>query len=383
MARRRSRGEGSIYFDDKRNRWIVQMWTLEGKRISRSTLTERDARELKRQLEDEQRKGKDLTARMPTLAALTVLWLRDVIQPNQKPNTHYQYGSVMDLYVLPDLGHYKLDEINTPMIQRWVNSFKERKLSASTVRNAYARLKFVLDTAVSWHYITSNPAIGVKLPKLKPSVDHSYTIEEAQQLLAACEDWRLKALIWTMILLGMRRGEALGLVWRDYDRKAGTIKVSQQIQEIDGKVVISPTPKNDQTRTLPLTPGLEQLYQALWTERQDERRLIEDWKEHGLIFPSNVGTPLAPSNFNRAFTALCKRAGVRKIRIHDMRHTTATLLGEQGEQEAVIAALLGHTPATITRRYAHVKIETLRAAVERLERTLTGDMGIGAREGQR
>jgi integrase len=167
------------------------------------------------------------------------------------------------------------------------------------------------------------------------------------------------------------------------------------VQTIAGKTVISPSPKNDSSRrVLPVPPRALARLRAHWENHQEERALGgPEWKEHGLIFASGIGTPVLPANLHRALhgekardgraqtKGFMEKAGVPERRIHDLRHTCATLLGEQGEREEVIAALLGHTPATITRHYANVRLDTLRAAVERLERVLL-DESEAARDAQ-
>lgn len=387
MAKRRSDAEGSVYYSDARKCWVAQLDRdpLTNKRPLRTAKTEKEALELLRQMRAERSGGRDLSVKQPTLAAFLALWLLEVIKPNKKASTHDGYAQMCRLYIEPTLGRLRLEKLTPILIQRWVNDLARQGIGPATIRNAYTRLRSALDTAVTWRYLSHNPAVGITLPKLPRPIAKAYTLEQARKLLLAAQGWRQEALIWIMLLLGLRRGEALGLAWRDLDWETGTIQITQQVQLIDKKIVISPVLKTDSSRrTLPLTPGLVALLRHHWSEQQTERKAPGvDWKEHGLIFPSEVGTPLAPRNFYRAFEALCgaKRANVPVLRIHDLRHTCATLLGEQGEQEALIGALLGHTAANITRQYAHVGVEALRGAVGRLEQALSGDREDKAQEG--
>ena len=371
--KKRSDGEGAVFYHEGRKRWIVQMPPdpITGKRVWRSAKTEREALETKRELEAEQRNGRDLTAKQPTLAQFAATWLQDVIKPNRKPSTHDNYSVVVRTYIEPMLGKHRLTALTPMLLQRWVNELAQQ-VAPGTVHGAHARLLTMLNVAVTWRYLTSNPSAHIELPKLPPSCASAYTLDEVRQLLASVEEWRLGTLVWVLVLLGLRKGEALGLRWTDLNWEAGTILVRQQVQTIEGKTTISPSTKTDKSRLLPIPPLLLERLRELWHDQQEERHVLGDeWQEHGLIFPSEVGTPLGPRNFNTAWALACERAKLRHIRVHDLRHSCATLLGEQGERQEVIGALLGHSAATITAHYTHISLPMLRQAVERLETRIT------------
>lgn len=370
---KRGNKEGTV-FEDSQGRWWAQLPVDErGKRPKRRATTQAEAIKLLAQMKGEQARGVDLTEINPTLASFLELWLTDVIAPTLRASTLIGYREVIKRQIAPALGRVRLDKLTPPMCQRWVNELR-KEFAASTVRRAAARLKSALDIAKEWYSLPRNPMDSVRLPPLGASAARTYTIEQIRALFTTHSDWRLVAILHVLFLLGLRRGEALGLAWRDWDRKRQTIKVTQQVQETGGKVHISGDLKSKNAeRLLPVPPGLAALLAALWDERQDERkRRGVEWKEHGLIFCNDEGGPIWPSNFNLAFKRLCEVANVPTYRVHDCRHTCATLLGEQGATESIIGALLGHTPATVTRRYAHVKIDMLREEVERLERMITG-----------
>lgn len=381
---RRAKGEGTIYYSAARKRWILQLApeTPGGTRPQRSFKTQRAALDAKAALEAERKAGADLTAKQPTVGEFLIIWLTEIIIPMSKASTADSYGYVIRKYITPHLGTVRLDDLTPAMVQRWVNTLT-KQLGPATVRSAYRRLRTALSVAVDWHYLTSNPAERARLPKLPPSVARRYTLEETRKLLRSVEGWRLEALVWALVVLGLRRGEALGLAWRDLDWKAGTIKITQQVQLINGKTVISDTPKTETSRrTLPLPPGLLARLRDAWDERQEERKLRgADWHEHGLIFPSEVGTPLITQNLHGVMKRAMARAGVPIRRIHDLRHTCASLLAEQGEQESLRGQLLGHKPVTMTDFYTHASMDAIRAAVTRLERSLEGEAEDGRMAG--
>lgn len=181
------------------------------------------------------------------------------------------------------------------------------------------------------------------------------------------------ALVYHLLLtLGLRRGEVLGLSWKDLDWDAGTAQVRRQVQQIGSKVIISDYTKTDAgRRTLPIPPLLLERLRAHWQNQQEERALMgQGWNEHNLIFPTEAGTAVGPSNLVRHFGLLLGCATLPHIRLHDLRHTCATLLGER-ISDRIIAAILGHTPGTVTARYAKTTLGQMREAVEALYLELT------------
>jgi integrase len=253
------------------------------------------------------------------------------------------------------------------MVVRLYNKQREAGYSASTIKNTSLRLTALLDAAVEHHYIAVNPAKGIRLAKPEPRT-RSLTVDEVKVVLGATHHYHNGLIYHLLLYLGLRKGEALGLRWQDLDWEAGVIRVHQQIQEIEGRVVVVPSLKTKASvRALPLPGVLIELLRSHQQQQEEERQIVgPDWKEYDLIFASEVGTPVAPTNVNRQWTLLRKRAGTPPITIHELRHTCATLLGEQGVEERVIGALLGHETQTITGRYAHVTMAMKQAAVERL-----------------
>lgn len=267
--------------------------------------------------------------------------------------------------------------------------------SPATVRNAYQRLRSMLDVAVRYRLIGANVAKDVDLPPLTNDRAHVLSLKEARVVLVTADgkrdmrkpyttkNGRTKslprlssryALLYHLLLaLGLRRGEGLGLNWEDVDWEAGTLQVRRQVQQINSKVVVSDYIKTDAgRRTLPIPHTLLARLRAHWQNQQEERALMGGgWNERDLVFPTETGSPVSPSNILRHFRLLLTCAGLEHVRLHDLRHTCATLLGER-TSDRVIAAILGHTPGTVTARYAKVTQPQMREALEALYLELTG-----------
>jgi integrase len=373
MSRRRGNNEGTI-FQDKDGVWWAQLPPDDqGRRPKRRAKTQREARDKLRELERERAQGMNLTAKQPTVEEFATTWLEQVVRRSVKASTHDSYRYIITRYVIPAIGNLRLDKLTTPRVQKLVNDLTDQEYSPSTVRNAYIRLSAMLDVAVSYRLITHNVANGVVLPKIGTGPQRALTVDEARALLAALGQIRNVTAFYLLLGLGLRRGEVLGLRWADLDWEARTIRVTQQVQLVAKKVIIS-TPKTEGSgRLLPLTSRmLARLQQKREAQETERRAQGAAWQDNGLIFATENGTPTSPRNLNRTFDVARARAKLTDVRLHDLRHTFATLLGELGVAEGVIGALLGHVPANITQHYARATLPAMREAVELLEKQYAG-----------
>ncbi|MFE4589814.1 site-specific integrase [Streptomyces laurentii] len=200
---------------------------------------------------------------------------------------------------------------------------------------------------------------------------------EVRLLLKAARDHRLYAFWLLLVSTGIRRGEVLALTWADADLAAGQLRVRRNLQRIKRELLFG-TPKTTRSlRTVSLPKRCVNALQAHRT-KQDEERLVAGakWKplDHhpsGLVFTTATGRATDPRSLNRMLTVLCAKAKVRRVRVHDLRHTCASLLLAQGVDARIIMETLGHSTITMTLdTYAHVMPTALRAAAERMDDAL-------------
>lgn len=395
MPKRRDHGAGTISYDEKRKRWFYYLPRDEmGVRQRVSGKTKADVLAKAEELKAKRAQGLDLDTKQPTIEQFSEVWLRDAVKRTRRASTHASYAQIFRLYINPKIGKIRLDKLTAARVQGWINMLVDAGHSAATVRNAYLRLRGMLDVAVRYRLINANPAKEVDLPQLNNDRPRVLTLAEARALLRAADgkldlrkpyvtsDGRTKsmpklstryALIYHLLLaLGLRRGEGLGLSWDDLDWEASTVQVRRQVQAISAKVIVNEYTKTDAgRRTLPLAPALLERLRAHQLNQQEERALMgPGWNERGLIFATDTGGPVSPSNLRRHYQMLLTCAGLTPLRLHDLRHTCATLLGER-VGDRVIAAILGHTPGTVTARYAKVTLTQMREALEGLYQELT------------
>jgi integrase len=214
-----------------------------------------------------------------------------------------------------------------------------------------------------------NVAKLVRVPVPRYKVGKGLTVEEVRKLLQAAEGHRLQPLYVVAATMGLRRGELLGMRWRDLDLDTGTLSVEKTIQRAGGKLRMQDTKTEDSESVLPLP---EWTWLALLEHQEhqaaERARLAEVWQDHDLVFPSELGTPIEPRNLNRHFAGLRERAGLPKVRLHDLRHTVVSLLMELGVPPHVVQAIARHSDVKITLKiYAHTNLAEMRSALGKLD----------------
>jgi len=302
---------------------------------------------------------------------------------NLKPKTQRFYRQMTEHYLLPYLGeHEPIKNIDAEGIVDMMNAMRRAGYAEQTIDHVFTVGKTVFAYARKWRKIMFNPFDDVDPPNVR-SVDPTPLSEaEAAALRWAVEDHRLRALYELALALGLRKSELLGLTIEGLDLKEATITIGQQVLNLDDGVSIEPYTKNDEPRTLPLTPRLVALLEIRLAQLEAERG--EDWEEYGLLFPSERDTPMSERNLDRHFKGACVRAKIRlrdtgqkradgtpiytsDLKFHHLRHTCLSWLGDAGASDKIIKAIAGHADENVTDRYVHVSLEAMREVVERIE----------------
>jgi integrase len=232
-------------------------------------------------------------------------------------------------------------------------------LAPKTVRNIHIALRRSLADALRFGLVSRNVAALVKPPVPGRSELVTWTADEVRAFLDAVGDDRLMPAYRLLAATGMRRGEALGLRWSDVDLTKSRLTVNRALTVVDSALVWSSPKTARSRRSLSLDPETVAVLRA-HRKRQAEERLAAGpaWSENNLVFCTELGEPQHPDRFTRAFGAATRRAGVPTIRLHDLRHTWATLALEAGIHPKVVSERLGHATTGITLDlYSHVQPE--------------------------
>jgi len=277
-----------------------------------------------------------------------------------RPTTIQSYTLTAERWLIPHLGGVALPALTPKQIQAALETIrasgaKGRPLKPRSVQYAYTVLRMALTYAVLHGFIPRNPAALTKRPKGKAAEQKAWTAEEARSFLKFVSGDRLY-LVWLLFLTrGFRRRELAGLRWQDVDVDGSRISV-RATRVLLGTKPIDSLPKTDRgVRTVPLDETLVGAFKT-HRRRELEGRLAwgEGWIDSGLVFTCEDGTPLRPDFLSGRFERLAKRAGLPRIRLHDTRHTAATLALRAGIRVEVVSRWLGHASVAITQEiYMH------------------------------
>ncbi len=380
---RRANGEGTIYQrKDGRFEGALFVPTPSGARVRRRVYgrTRREVHEKLTALARQVHQGLPVAGTTDSVAVYLRSWLDEVAKRKVRPRTWETYELLIRRHIVPVIGGKRLDRLSPADVRRLLDRKRDEGLSGSTVRQLHAVLRVALQQAVREDQLPRNVARLVEVPTADQLPVQPLSVAEARRLLKAARDDRLYALWAVALSVGLRRGEALGLRWQDVDLEAGLLRVEQTLQRVDGRLRFA-APKTARSRRVVPLPPICVVALSEHRERQDQDRaaLGRAWYESGLVFTTSIGTPLEPRNVNRSFETLCERAGVRRIRLHDLRHTCASLLLAQGVAPRVVMETLGHSQIAVTLNiYTHVMPTVLRDAADRMQAALESDAAVTA-----
>ena len=289
------------------------------------------------------------------------------------PSSHKTYRGYIDNRIKPSIGKIPLSKLSSldlqklykkllsgGRVERIESKSQPKGLSAKTVRNINQVISSAMDFAVDQKLISTNPTNGCALPKLEHREMKTLPAEQLASFLHEAKESGVFELYYIELATGLRRGELLGLKWEDIDLERGTIQVRRQIARIDGEVVEAPLKTKNSYRSLSIgTDAVEIL-------RNQQKKTSSEY-----VFPSPAGGPISPDSVLHMLHRVLKRAGLPKIRFHDMRHTFATVTLQNGVDIKTVSGMLGHYSAGFTLdTYAHVTTQAQRQAADTMANIL-------------
>ncbi len=315
-----------------------------------------------------------------TVGEFLTQWMENYVLTNTSPRTAEGYRIIIQRHLMPNLGAIPLTQLHPSHIQGYYakalsegKADNNGKLSAQTVRNIHKVLSEAISHAVKWQILVRNVALAVDPPRSSQSEMATLTEEQARLFLEAVVESPYHELFTVALYTGMRRSELLGLPWKNVDLYLAQLSVTQTLHRLSSIGFVFGKPKTAKSRrTVALPPTVCILLRQL-KERQIVERLLLGLKlqDDDLVFSKPDGKPLDPSTITHTFRRIIKRAGLPRLRFHDLRHTHASLMLKQGVHPKIVSERLGHSSIGITLdTYSHVMPGLQEAAALRFEEGL-------------
>jgi len=346
-------------------------------RALRTAITEAETGTL--QLRRQQRAtavaAREQAEREVTVGAYLTAWLG---RKAYRPNTADGHQMHIKVHITPSIGAVRLVDLQRRHVRDLLEHLATgpspktgRPRSRATLARIRATLTKALEDAVEDGLLTANPARGVRLPERAPDTAREmavFTPAELARFLGTADRDRLGPLYRLMLHTGLRRGELVGLRWADVslDEAPARLTVRQSITQRGGELRYGRPKTKKGERQVALDAGTADLLRRQRATQAVERLAAGPaWRDEDLAFPREDGTPTRPDTVTRHMAVLCRAAGVPVIRLHDGRHTHASLALAAGVDVKVVADRLGHSTTTITRDlYQHVLPQVATDAAE-------------------
>ncbi len=337
----------------------------------------------------EVRRGEVVIDRNLTVGAYLDQWLAAKVAAGLRPTTANSYRQHIDRYLRPHLGRIKLRDLRGTHIEAMLAEIAKppakpaagakipkgakrnpKQLSPATQRRVHATLRSALGSAKRKRLVAFNAAENLELPQARRPVVRPWEAEELGRFLDHAQGDRMAPVFEVAAMTGLRRGELVGLRWEDIDLMRGVVIVRQQVVEVDGSGVECqfcggehrgyrfgpPKTASGEARRVDLDRGTVGVLLSQQLRQGTERdQWGEAYNDHGLVFAREDGSPMPPSDVTTAFYRLTDAAGLRRVRLHDLRHGQASLMLAAGVPIAVVSKRLGHSSIAITSdTYSHL-----------------------------
>ena len=378
MARRNANGEGSIY-KRKDGRWegaaYLPTASDRRRRVRVYGATRQEARDKLTTIMAQVQHGTLIPDRTWKLDEYLDYWLERGVGLKRRALTYRRHENIVRLYLKPGLGKRTLNSLSVQIVQDYLDQLYADGRSAATIHQVRKVLSAALTYAMRKELLSRNVARLVELPSYKANEAKHWTLDETIQFLKAAQSDPFYAAFTLLALYGLRRGEVIGIRWRDVDFEQGVLHIKQQIQRIDGELKQVELKTHASRRDEPLLASVRDVLIEQHTKQATARATAgKDWQGVGtdeeLVFTTKTGRPIESRNLYRSFLRICEQHGIQRITLHGMRHTNATTQKNLQVHDRDIQAILGHGDVRTTGIYEHVDLSSKRDALEKVEQRL-------------
>ena len=316
-------------------------------------------------------------------------WLDSIVRPGLRDSTFQAYRTAVEKHLVPAVGAHRLERLTPEHLEALYRRMVDGGARPATAHQVHRTVRAALSEAVRRGHVARNVAQLARAPRIVPEPVEPLSVAEVQQLLTTAREVRNGARWALALALGLRQGEALGLRWSDVDLETRSLRIRstrlrpsyehgcggmcgktpgrcpERLQRND---LIGPTKSLAGYRVIGLPAALVTLLEQHRVAQASERhRAGERWVDGGWLFASEIGEALSLNTDYVVWRALLKEAGVRRVRLHDARHTAATVLLVLGVPERTVMSVMGWSSTSMVARYQHVTDPIRREVADRID----------------
>jgi len=308
-------------------------------------------------------------------------WLQGHVALNCSSRTKASYEMIIRSHIVPELGAMRLSQLEPRHLQAFYSRQKAQgridgkgQLSPRTVRYCHSLLAEALGHALKMGLVSRNVALSVEAPRLEHKVMPTLAAADVPRFLEAAKETPYYALFYLLLYTGLRRGEALALKWKNIDLGLASLGISAYLCVVetaykqDGTYIVKEPKTSHSRRRIALSPSLVLVLRQHRAEQEEQRASLgKPLTDDDFVFSHPDGDPLDPSTISHIFSRIAQKAGYH-IRLHDLRHTHASLLLQAGVHPKVVQERLGHSSIRVTLdTYSHTLAGLQEAAAQRFD----------------
>jgi integrase len=371
------RGFGSVYQRGSDGRWVAK-YKAEGTKSGYKEEYAHTDDEAYAKLERawlEHKQGILATGPNQKVKDYIVQWFEDVHKPTIGLSSYVKYRNILYKHIIPALGGRQIRHVTPQHIQTFYTNLLKSGLSSSTVLSIHGLLHKAFNNAVTWNLVARNVFDTVSLPRLTTKELQLLSMEQAHTLLEAAKEHRLETLLIVVLATGMRHGELRGLRWHDINFEEKYLTVRRTVGQLAGHGYVEREPKTAKGRRKIILPDfvIDQLKKHRMQQEEAKQKAANKWQERGLVFCNRHGGFIHQSNTMGMFRRLLEKAKLPlDLRIHDLRHSAATIFLSMGIHPKIVQELLGHSQISITMdTYSHVMPSMQQEAMDKWDTVFT------------
>ncbi|MGN1411441.1 MAG: tyrosine-type recombinase/integrase [Oscillospiraceae bacterium] len=304
-------------------------------------------------------------------------WLQTYVQPTRKPSTYDGYVKIIDRYIKHTIGNVYLCDLSSIMVQRFINSLSksstvsDNPLSPKTIRNIFNLLNCAMKKAVDLNLISKSPTENIELPKRIKYNGDVWDSEDIKKALSVAKGTDMETPLMILLGCGIRRGELLSLTWKDIDFKNRTININKNLVQTPNNKILTQTPKTQAgIRSIPMPNALyEHLKEKYEKLKENENFSEEDY----LVYLKTPKKPYRPDVFSQKFQRFIANNNLKKIRLHDTRHTFCSIMLRANTPMKAMQNLMGHSDCScINDIYAHITKDLEEDTTKKIDELIFG-----------